>query len=106
MSLSNVSNGKTYFDHSDLENILKIKLMTRNERSCNYESWVEVSSLYLKWLLVDGHLSILLVIIPLFLLKISIASALYLNRGQTDLFDIVWMEGERMMTSNSLIFMN
>ena len=63
-----VPNVKIFYDPRDLENTVKVKLMTYNKRSCHYASWVKISSLYFKWLLIYGHLTTPLVIIGKFLL--------------------------------------
>ena len=52
-TLTKFSNLKTFYDHGDLKNKVKVNLMTCNKRFCHYASWVEVSSLYLKRLLHD-----------------------------------------------------
>ena len=41
--------------------MVKVNLMTYNKNSYHDASWVEVSSLYLKWILGYGHLSISLI---------------------------------------------
>ena len=43
-----VSNVKTFYDPGDLVNKIKVKLMTCNQISCHYASWVKISSLHLK----------------------------------------------------------
>ena len=55
-------NVKNCCDPGDLENEVKVKFLTCNKRSYSYTSRVYLSSLYLKWLLIYGHLSIPLVI--------------------------------------------
>ena len=49
VSLSNVSDVKTFYDPRDHENMVKVQLMTWNKMSTDNASWVQVSSLYLKW---------------------------------------------------------
>ena len=53
MPLPKVSNVKTFYDHDDLENKRKVKLITCTKKSCDDASWVQVSSLYLKWILIS-----------------------------------------------------
>ena len=52
---------KVFLDHGDLEKKAKVKLMKCNKRTC-HASWVLISSLYLTCSLINGHLSIPLVI--------------------------------------------
>ena len=49
-----LSDMKTFHDRGDLENKVKVQLMAHNKRSCLNASWVLVSSLYLKWILIYG----------------------------------------------------
>ena len=53
---------ETFCVKGDLENMVKVKLIKCNEMSSDNASWVQVSSLHMKWLLICGHLSIPLVI--------------------------------------------
>ena len=36
-------NEKIFYDHGDLENKVKVKLMTCNKRCCHRASWVQIS---------------------------------------------------------------
>ena len=57
-----VPNVKTFYHLDDLEKKVKVKLTTCSKKPGHYAYWMYISSPYLKWLLICGHLFIPLVI--------------------------------------------